>query len=369
MKRKMFQKVMAAVLCAGLAVPTAVQPLTVTAFADDTAVESTAQSDATEEAASDEAVTDEAAADQTNEIAESTETEAQTDVDQPETGTATVDSATAQDTDSASADSTTSTDPGTELIRGTVDYTGVMEADKSFYLDLGDAYIPNVEDVYFAIWSARDGQDDIRWYKADEVWDDQNNPNLKIYLTEYISLLDFPQKVDGLYDGVWNVHVYAKLKDGTMEFINSMQFTKEKSNMYNMYRLYNPNSGEHFFTQNADERDHLVSVGWRYEGIAWKAPEDGSPVYRLYNPNAGDHHYTTEEDERDMLVSKGWKYEGVAWLSDYYMGTPIYRVYNPNNGGKAGAHFYTKRRTEKDYLVSLGWKSEDIGWYGAFDGS
>lgn len=31
-----------------------------------------------------------------------------------------------------------------------------------------------------------------------------------------------------------------------------------------MYRLYNPNSGEHFYTANVAERDSLRRVGWRY---------------------------------------------------------------------------------------------------------
>lgn len=68
-----------------------------------------------------------------------------------------------------------------------------------------------------------------------------------------------------------------------------------------MYRLYNTNSGEHFYTKTLSERDHLRSVGWRYEGIGWQAPADGKPVYRLYNPNAGDHHYTLNAGERDHL--------------------------------------------------------------------
>ena len=34
-----------------------------------------------------------------------------------------------------------------------------------------------------------------------------------------------------------------------------------------MYRLYIPNSGEHFYTANAAENDFLVSVGWNDEGI------------------------------------------------------------------------------------------------------
>ncbi len=35
-----------------------------------------------------------------------------------------------------------------------------------------------------------------------------------------------------------------------------------------MYRLYNPNSGEHIYTSNAGERDYLDAVGWNYEGVA-----------------------------------------------------------------------------------------------------
>ena len=127
-----------------------------------------------------------------------------------------------------------------------------------------------------------------------------------------------------------------------------------------MYRLYNPNSGEHFYTANEQERGHLTSLGWRYEGIGWTAPVTGDPVYRLYNPNAGDHHYTKSASERDHLISVGWKYEGVGWCSGG--STPLYRQYNPN--AVAGAHNYTTNKSENDYLVSVGWRAEGIGWYG-----
>ncbi len=126
-----------------------------------------------------------------------------------------------------------------------------------------------------------------------------------------------------------------------------------------MYRLYNPNSGEHFYTSDEGEQKYLINVGWKDEDIAWYAPETGDPVYRLYNPNAGDHHYTMSEAERDNLVSVGWKYEGVAWRSGGNV--PLYRAYNPN--AKAGAHHYTVNPDEIDYLVSLGWKKEGIAWY------
>ena len=130
-----------------------------------------------------------------------------------------------------------------------------------------------------------------------------------------------------------------------------------------MYRLYNPNSGEHFYTASSAERDHLKTVGWRYEGIGWWAPRrSNTPVYRLYNPNAGDHHYTMSSYERDSLVKQGWRYEGIGWYSDDAKSVPLYRQYNPN--AKSGAHNYTTNKAENDMLARIGWKEEGIGWYG-----
>ena len=34
-------------------------------------------------------------------------------------------------------------------------------------------------------------------------------------------------------------------------------------------RLYNPNSGQHFYTSNWDERDYLKKIGWHDEGEAF----------------------------------------------------------------------------------------------------
>ena len=98
-----------------------------------------------------------------------------------------------------------------------------------------------------------------------------------------------------------------------------------------MHRLYNPNSGEHFYTAADNEKDFLVSAGWKDEGEGWKAPEQSdTPVYRLYNANAGDHHYTLNATEKDFLVSVGWTYEGIGWYSDDAQSVPLYRQYNPN---------------------------------------
>ena len=130
-----------------------------------------------------------------------------------------------------------------------------------------------------------------------------------------------------------------------------------------VYRLYNPNSGEHFYTLSEPERNNLISVGWRNEGIGWYSSTDGDPVYRVYNKNAGDHHYTLSKAEIDNLVSLGWTYEGIAWYSPKEKLQPLYRVYNPNCTG-AGSHHYTVSLPEKETLVLVGWKDEGIGWYG-----
>ena len=130
-----------------------------------------------------------------------------------------------------------------------------------------------------------------------------------------------------------------------------------------MSRMYNPNSGEHFYTGNGKERSNLMQVGWVYEGRGFFAPKtSGTPMYRLYNPNAGDHHYTSNQKERTELVNAGWKYEGVGWFADDAKGVAMYRLYNPN-AMKAGSHHYTKSEQEKASLIAAGWKDEGIGFY------
>ncbi|MEE3420937.1 MAG: CAP domain-containing protein [Lachnospiraceae bacterium] len=168
----------------------------------------------------------------------------------------------------------------------------------------------------------------------------------------------------------WNIS-YSQVFDysGNGETVD--QYRQDLENYINetgrvktpMYRLYNPNSGEHFYTASTGERANLVKAGWRYEGIGWYAPAlSTKPVYRLYNANAGDHHYTANGAEADKLIDAGWRYEGVGWYSDVQHAVPLYRQYNPH--ARSGAHNYTTSAGEKSYLVRLGWRDENIGWYG-----
>ena len=131
-----------------------------------------------------------------------------------------------------------------------------------------------------------------------------------------------------------------------------------------LFRLYNPSTGEHFYTKSKDEKNQLVPLGWRDEGTAWYAPVSGNPVYRLYNPFSSDHHYTMSSKERDELVKIGWRYEGIGWYSankDEEFAVPLYRLFNPNE--QIGTHHYTTSIQEKESLLPLGWRDEDIAWY------
>ncbi|GFH41002.1 peptidoglycan amidohydrolase family protein [Lactococcus insecticola] len=130
-----------------------------------------------------------------------------------------------------------------------------------------------------------------------------------------------------------------------------------------MYRLYNPNSGEHFYTADTNERNSLVFQSkWYFEGTGWVAPTHSkTPVYRLYNKNAGDHQYTTNTGERDHLRSLGWRYEGIGWYSDDNQSVKVLRAYNKN--AKAGSHNYTTNNSEQQNLIQNHWRDEGIGWY------
>lgn len=138
----------------------------------------------------------------------------------------------------------------------------------------------------------------------------------------------------------------------------------EAADAAQLYRAYNPNTGEHLYTANGNEIPFVVSNGWKNEGNAWEVPDKGVPVYRVFNPNnGGDHHYTMNYNEVTNLTSQGWRAEGVAWQSGG--STPVHRLYNPN--AKTGTHHFTIDVNEKDSLVSVGWKYEGVAMYSGGD--
>lgn len=138
----------------------------------------------------------------------------------------------------------------------------------------------------------------------------------------------------------------------------------------NIYRLYNRNTGEHFYTAAAEEKDALIKAGWSYEGIGWVGLTTGDEVYRLYNPNAegGDHYYTTNAKEADSLCKLGWILDNDGQPVFMSGGDiDLYVAYNPN--ASSGTHNYTTNRNEQESLLHAGWLHDQVAWKVAGIGS
>lgn len=153
--------------------------------------------------------------------------------------------------------------------------------------------------------------------------------------------------------------------------------------MFAVYRVYNPNTGEHVLTGSQQEVKNLAAKGWNDEGVAWYFLRTGRQpivsIARFYNPNTGEHFYVNwDSPEVEGLLESGWKDEGMIgnapMVSEFsqrisetttitVFSSPVYRLCNPNCTG-AGAHHYTTDAAERDHLVSLGWRYEGVAWNG-----
>jgi len=149
--------------------------------------------------------------------------------------------------------------------------------------------------------------------------------------------------------------------DGTHEYAPGSVEIHTKFTTVPMFRMYDPNAGEHFYTGSELERDTLVTEGWNYEGVGFNYPAIGAPVYRLYNPVSGDHLYTMDEAEIAQKTAGDWHVEGVAFNSAPDTEVAQYRLWNPN--AVRGAWHFTSDAGERAMLISVGWQDQGIGWY------
>lgn len=125
-----------------------------------------------------------------------------------------------------------------------------------------------------------------------------------------------------------------------------------------MHRLFNPNIDMHVFTTSEGEFMALKRIGLRDEttntegfDVADSAEDGASPLHRLYNPNTGEHYYTTSDGERDFLVIAGWNYEkdeGFVFAQPAPGTTELFLLYNNNSG----THLFTASVAEKDAILA-----------------
>ncbi|MFC4653063.1 GH25 family lysozyme [Lactococcus nasutitermitis] len=214
------------------------------------------------------------------------------------------------------------------------------------------------------------GYSNIRYY-ASKSWVESKiiNPttfgNKNMWVAQYLYGKPSNTNLQNTQYGAWQYtsQMYftnfsaQKPIDTNIDYGNIFKAPAASTTHQEVYRMYNPNSGEHFYTTNSYEATQLSKTGWHHEGIGWESPlTKNNPVYRLYNKNGGYHFYTLNNNEKNKLVSLGWRYEGVS----FYTGgnSSIYRSYNPNNG----MHNYTLNSYEHTQLVKFGWKNEGTAW-------
>jgi len=168
--------------------------------------------------------------------------------------------------------------------------------------------------------------------------------------------------VCGAKTGGLGGHVYTNASDTSCNICGAVLQVELDRPTVNMFRMYNPNTGEHFYTGSEEERDNLIGHGWQYEGVGFTFPKTtGAPVHRLFQPSTGEHLYTMDEAEKDRLLAEGWNYEGVAFNSAYDTEAVQHRLHNPN--ASVGAYHFTFSLEEKQMLIDAGWEYQGIGWY------
>lgn len=121
-----------------------------------------------------------------------------------------------------------------------------------------------------------------------------------------------------------------------------------------IFRFYNNETGAHFYTSSAQERDSVRAnlPQFSYEGNVFDAstsPDSGTAVFRFYNTETRTHFYTTSVEERDKVIAEldDFNFEGVAYYAFENDGggeyTPLYRFYNT----ETNTHFYTASDAER----------------------
>ncbi len=118
----------------------------------------------------------------------------------------------------------------------------------------------------------------------------------------------------------------------------------------NFLRTFNPNAQLHFFTTREPEYANVLNAGFQDESsgrsvfaVLQNVDPGALAIQRLYNPNTGEHYYTLNTFERDNLVSLGWTAEGTegaAFTTAQAGTTEIFHVYNAATGATSSRRMW-----------------------------
>ncbi|TDL15780.1 hypothetical protein BD410DRAFT_796054 [Rickenella mellea] len=131
-------------------------------------------------------------------------------------------------------------------------------------------------------------------------------------------------------------------------------------------RGYNSVTGKHLYTTSFGEMvTALQHSGYAFESTSAfvfhpQIPSTSTvPFFRLYNPTSGDHFFTTSESEVESAISNsGYTFQNIAasvYPTKICNSTSLFRLYNSFSGD----HFYTTSATERDTAIAIsGYTSE-----------
>ena len=128
----------------------------------------------------------------------------------------------------------------------------------------------------------------------------------------------YKSEVQGRLNKGWrlergSLYIYKKVYKPTNSVkVHCMVNTKTQSGLYTV------NDNEKDMLLNQNSKNPHVMPKWTLsvsESFQTVPANQGIPVYRLYNPNSwrGTHHFTPIQAEKDMLVRLGWRYEGIGF--------------------------------------------------------
>jgi hypothetical protein len=125
-----------------------------------------------------------------------------------------------------------------------------------------------------------------------------------------------------------------------------------------LFRAYDADSDDHFYTTSIDEFRNAITLGYMDEstgrsgiGVSTVQHPGSTALHRLYNPALGLHYYTTNSAERDQLVAGSYVYErdeGFVFETQVDTTVEIWRLYNSTKGG----HLYTESVAIRDSILN-----------------
>jgi len=155
--------------------------------------------------------------------------------------------------------------------------------------------------------------------------------------------------------------------------VESTSITSMAATSSPVYRFYNSQNGEHFYTSSAGEKDVLIgqyASVLNYEGVAFNAPVQGDQaLYRFIKPGTSQHLFTASNSERDALIAdpkSGYVFEGVACNVYTASSAPLgaTAVFGFLDSG-SGQYFYTASAAERAAVASgvPAWKDQGAKFF------